>query len=194
MRANLSLFFVASLALHIGLATFFARGERGRPPPKAIPNKAVVHTVYLKPERPTRVAAPQQAVAKVEPKPAAKVEPKPTAKVEAKPKPAVAKAAPKKGPPPVAKAKEKVDTPKPPLSQDYAQEIAMQLKLLLSLPEYGEVTVMLRLGSKGEVAHIEIVESQSKVNERYLLEMLPKITLPAPPSGEIPLKLTLSNA
>ncbi len=207
MPSKLAPFLIGSLLLHIGLVAVFQIHKRATPPPPIKPTKALVHTVYLKPEAPKKIAAlkPEAPKTVAAPKPAT---PKPQApKTIAAQKPVAPKPVPKKiatttsakkTAAPVAKAKEKVDTPKlappPAMSQGYAQEIAMQLKLLLSLPEYGEVKVMLRLGAKGEIANVEILESQSTANEKYLLEMLPKLTLPPPPSGDLPLKLTLSNA
>jgi len=57
----------------------------------------------------------------------------------------------------------------------YRDELAARLKLLLKLPEYGEVRVRLTLTRKGTVDKVEIVSSQNKANRDYIEKTLPSL-------------------
>lgn len=66
-------------------------------------------------------------------------------------------------------------------SQDtsYRDEVAARLKLLLRLPEYGEVKVKLTIDKSGKVIKTVIMNAQSKVNQAYIEKSLPELTFPA---------------
>lgn len=60
----------------------------------------------------------------------------------------------------------------------YRDEIASRLKLLLSLPEYGEVKVKLTLERTGKVNKVAIVSAESKLNRTYIENTLPAMSFP----------------
>lgn len=72
----------------------------------------------------------------------------------------------------------------PPLSQreaTYRDELAGRLKLLLKLPEYGDVKVNLTLNRSGGVDKVVVVNTESSANRKYIEKILP--TLSFPPFG-----------
>lgn len=64
----------------------------------------------------------------------------------------------------------------------YRDELAHRLKLLLKLPEFGEVKLKLTVERSGKVAHLNILHSVSRENKLYIEKTLP--TLKMPPFGE----------
>lgn len=54
----------------------------------------------------------------------------------------------------------------------YAGELSKALKSLLVLPEYGTVKIKLTLERSGKVKKLEIVNSESKVNEKNIEKTL----------------------
>lgn len=58
----------------------------------------------------------------------------------------------------------------------YRDELASRLRLLLKLPEHGEVKVKLTLERSGKVAKLVIVNSQSVVNKTYIEKKVPGLT------------------
>jgi hypothetical protein len=61
---------------------------------------------------------------------------------------------------------------------NYYTAMIDRLRNLLRLPEYGSVKIGLEIDRKGYVSSIEIVSSESKVNESYIKEMIPNISFP----------------
>ena len=61
----------------------------------------------------------------------------------------------------------------------YRDELAARLKLMLRLPEAGEVNLKLTLARKGEVLKMEILSSESALNRSYIEKNLPQIKMPA---------------
>lgn len=61
----------------------------------------------------------------------------------------------------------------------YRDELAARLKLLLRLPEYGEVKIKLTIGRLGNFIKMVITKSESEVNASYLEKNLPNLTFPA---------------
>jgi colicin import membrane protein len=60
----------------------------------------------------------------------------------------------------------------------YRSELIHRLKLLLRLPEFGEVKVQLTLERSGRVAKVAIVSAESSANRRYIEKTLPGATFP----------------
>jgi len=58
----------------------------------------------------------------------------------------------------------------------YQSKLAQQLKRLLCLPEYGNVQISLTLSARGNVENIEVLNSESERNEKYIKATLPKLT------------------
>ena len=65
-----------------------------------------------------------------------------------------------------------------PHEMTYREEIAARLKLLLRLPEYGDVKVNLTLDRTGKVFKIAIVNSESAANRKYIEKVLPEMSFP----------------
>ncbi len=63
----------------------------------------------------------------------------------------------------------------------YRDELASRLKLLLSLPEYGEVKIRLTLDRSGKVKKVEVVKAENSANRKYVEKTIP--TLKFPPFG-----------
>lgn len=61
----------------------------------------------------------------------------------------------------------------------YRDELAGRLKLLLRLPEYGDVKVKLTLDRAGKVVTVAIVSAESAANKKYIEKTLPDLTFPA---------------
>lgn len=61
----------------------------------------------------------------------------------------------------------------------YRDELAGRLKLLLRLPEYGDVKIKLTLERSGKVADVAIVSSENAANSKYIEKKLPEISFPA---------------
>lgn len=60
----------------------------------------------------------------------------------------------------------------------YRDELAGRLKLLLRLPEYGDVKVKLTLERSGKVAKVVIESSDSTANRKYIEKTLPGLNFP----------------
>jgi colicin import membrane protein len=77
----------------------------------------------------------------------------------------------------------------------YRDELAGRLKLLLILPEVGEVKLKLTLERSGKVAKLAMISSESTKNQHYIEKTLPTLSFPPPPSGEgtLTFSITLSN-
>ena len=60
----------------------------------------------------------------------------------------------------------------------YRDELANRLKLLLRLPEYGEVKVKLTIERSGKIAKVLIISSESSANRKYIEKTLPGLTFP----------------
>ncbi|MBA3815159.1 MAG: hypothetical protein H0X29_01295 [Parachlamydiaceae bacterium] len=60
----------------------------------------------------------------------------------------------------------------------YRDELASRLKLLLKLPEYGEVKIKLILERSGKVSKIIVVSTASVANRKYIEKTLQTITFP----------------
>jgi colicin import membrane protein len=58
----------------------------------------------------------------------------------------------------------------------FRDELASRLRLLLKLPDYGEVKVKLTLNRSGKVSKVEIINTQSTVNKSYIETVLPTLT------------------
>lgn len=58
----------------------------------------------------------------------------------------------------------------------YQDELASRLKLLLKLPEEGDVKLKLTLESSGKVSKVEILSSQSEMNRKYVSEKMPTLS------------------
>jgi colicin import membrane protein len=65
-----------------------------------------------------------------------------------------------------------------PQEASYSDEIAHRLKLLLRLPQYGEVKVKLTLQRSGKVVKAVIVKSESSANSAYIEKMVQGISFP----------------
>lgn len=61
----------------------------------------------------------------------------------------------------------------------YRDELAMRLKLLLKLPEYGVVKLKLILARSGKVTQVEVISSASEVNRKHLMKVLPTLNFPS---------------
>lgn len=80
----------------------------------------------------------------------------------------------------------------------YREELAGRLKLLLRLPEYGDVKVNLTLDRTGKVAKVAIVNADSVINRKYIEKTLPGLSFPAfgtnyASAAEYTFSITLSN-
>lgn len=60
----------------------------------------------------------------------------------------------------------------------YHEELATRLKLLLRLPDYGEVKVKLTLDRSGRFSNVIILSSESDKNRKYIEKTLPALTYP----------------
>lgn len=61
----------------------------------------------------------------------------------------------------------------------YREELAQRLKLLLKLPEHGEVKLKLTLDRAGKFVKLSIVSSGSKKNQSYIEKTVPSLSFPA---------------
>lgn len=139
--------------------------------------------------------------AKPKPKPEAKAEPKPA---EKKPKPVEAKKTPKIAADKLAQAKANLNqihhsTPTreqkstsavsalPELASaiatsnenSYEEILAERLRLLLTLPDYGDVKIKLTVSRIGHVVSVDVLQADSEENRQYVLKTLPMTKLPA---------------
>ena len=60
----------------------------------------------------------------------------------------------------------------------YEELLADRLRLLLTLPDYGNVTIRLKLNRQGKVLDVTIVKSASEENRQYVQKALPTLSLP----------------
>lgn len=58
----------------------------------------------------------------------------------------------------------------------YRDELAARLKLLLRLPEYGEVKIKLTLERSGKVVNVIVMSAASEANRKHIEKMLPSLT------------------
>lgn len=80
----------------------------------------------------------------------------------------------------------------------YRDELAHRLKLLLKLPDYGEVKLKLTLERSGKVLKVKILNAQSSGNREYVEKTLPSLKMPAfgnnfAESPEYTFTITMSN-
>lgn len=61
----------------------------------------------------------------------------------------------------------------------YYDELASRLKLLLRLPEYGEVKIKLTLERSGKFVKVMIVSAESSGNKKYVEKTIPTLTFPS---------------
>lgn len=61
----------------------------------------------------------------------------------------------------------------------YREELIHRLKLLLRLPEYGEVKVKLTLERSGRVSKVVIVGAENATNRKYIEKTLPTLSFPS---------------
>jgi len=61
----------------------------------------------------------------------------------------------------------------------YRDELASRLKLLLKLPEVGQVKVKLTLNRVGKFVKLVVVSSESAANRKYIEKTLPTLTFPS---------------
>lgn len=60
----------------------------------------------------------------------------------------------------------------------YRNELAARLKLLITLPDKGQINMRLTLNREGKVADVEILSSEGPNNANYLKKALPKLQMP----------------
>lgn len=60
----------------------------------------------------------------------------------------------------------------------YEEILSARLRLLLTLPDYGNVKISLRLDRQGKVIALTILKSASDENQQYVEKTLPRLTLP----------------
>lgn len=80
----------------------------------------------------------------------------------------------------------------------YRDELASRLKLMMRLPEYGDVKINLTLDRTGKVLKVEIVSTESKANRSYVEKTLPGLTFPSfganfESAAQYTFPITLSN-
>ncbi|HEV8052196.1 MAG TPA: hypothetical protein VGP47_06860 [Parachlamydiaceae bacterium] len=80
----------------------------------------------------------------------------------------------------------------------YRDELASRLKLLMRLPEYGDVKINLTLDRSGKVLKVSVISAESKVNRTYVEKTLPGLTFPSfggnfESAAEYTFPITLSN-
>lgn len=61
----------------------------------------------------------------------------------------------------------------------YHEELARRLKLLLRLPEFGEVKIKLTLERSGQFVKVVIISTESDSNRQYIEKSLPKLKYPS---------------
>ena len=61
----------------------------------------------------------------------------------------------------------------------YYDELASRLKVLLRLPEYGEVRIKLTLDRSGKFVKVAIVSAESSANKKYIEKTLPTLKYPS---------------
>ncbi len=82
--------------------------------------------------------------------------------------------------------------------QHYHDELAGRLKLLLRLPEYGEVKIKLTLERSGRFVRLVVVNAVSEINKKYVESALPQLSFPPfgsnfPGIAERSFSITLSH-
>ncbi len=66
-----------------------------------------------------------------------------------------------------------------PQASKYEQELVVRLRLMLRLPEYGDVKVRLTLQRDGSIAKVEVLKTKSQKNEKYVAQTLPGMRFPS---------------
>jgi colicin import membrane protein len=64
------------------------------------------------------------------------------------------------------------------IAATYEEVLAERLRLLLTLPDYGDVKISLTLERSGKVAALTILKAASEENQHYVEKMLPQLALP----------------
>lgn len=82
--------------------------------------------------------------------------------------------------------------------ESYYDELASRLKMLLRLPEYGEVKIKLTINRIGKFVKLAVVNSKSPVNRNYIEKTIPSLKFPAfennfPGKEEFTFILAMSN-
>ncbi|QLH36449.1 MAG: hypothetical protein HWD61_10185 [Parachlamydiaceae bacterium] len=62
---------------------------------------------------------------------------------------------------------------------NYRDELASRLKLMLKLPEHGDVQLKLTLDRSGKVTKVNIVKTASQANRSYVEKSLPALKFPS---------------
>lgn len=75
-------------------------------------------------------------------------------------------------------ATESADTLSP-REKSYYEELASRLKLLLRLPEFGEVRIKLTLDRSGKFLKVVVMSAESTKNRKYIEKTLPTLTYPS---------------
>lgn len=61
----------------------------------------------------------------------------------------------------------------------YHDLLALHLKEMVQLPEYGKVKIKLTLNRKGEVLEMKVLHSESKMNQKHIEKMISGLTFPS---------------
>lgn len=76
----------------------------------------------------------------------------------------------------------------------YEQTLADRLRMLLTLPDYGDVKIKMTLDRNGKVLTVAVLASESDENRQYVLKTLPSLKLPPFNGGDSrTFQLILSN-
>lgn len=61
----------------------------------------------------------------------------------------------------------------------YRNELAHRIKMLLKLPQYGDIQIKLTVDRSGNVLNMQVLTSESKENKSYIEKTLPKLKMPS---------------
>jgi outer membrane biosynthesis protein TonB len=70
--------------------------------------------------------------------------------------------------------------------ESYGKTLTEELKRRLILPEFGAVKVALTIQADGSISEMQILETESDKNKRFVLKKLQNVRLPKPPKGRSP--------
>ncbi len=70
-------------------------------------------------------------------------------------------------------------TPLSPGEKNYRDELASRLKLMLKLPDHGDVQLKLTLDRTGKATKVSVVKSESSANRSYIEKTLPNLKFPS---------------